>query len=262
MSTPISYYGGKQRLVPKILPLIPEHTSYIEPFAGGAAILFAKPKSKVEVINDTNSEVILFYKVVKTRFAQLQKEIRATLHSRELHRKAKFIYEHPLLFSDIERAWALWVNSVMSYSSILGSTWSCGFDSATTEKKVHSKKLSFTKELAERLELVQIESRDALEVILTRDNPTAVFYCDPPYVGTSCGHYGGYTRDDFEKLLKVLAKIKGKFLLSSFPSDLLEKYSRKYKWKTKIIETNLCVQGAKKNGRRKTEVLTANYPIN
>lgn len=262
MQTPITYYGGKQRLVSTILPLIPEHTSYIEPFAGGAAILFAKPKSKVEVINDTNSEVVLFYKVVKTKFAKLQKEIRATLHSRELHRKAKFIYAHPHVFTDIERAWALWVNSVMSYSSILGSTWSCGFDSATSEKKVLSKKLSFTKELADRLELVQIESRDALEVVLARDSPQAFFYLDPPYVGTSCGHYGGYTRDDFEKLLQTLSKIKGKFLLSSFPSDLLEKYSRKYKWKTKTMEMSLSVPGARKNGRKKIEVLTANYPIN
>lgn len=262
MQTPITYYGGKQRLVSTILSLIPEHTSYIEPFAGGAAILFAKPKSKVEVINDTNSEVILFYKVVKTKFNKLQREIRATLHSRELHRKAKFIYEHPSLFTDIERAWALWVNSVMSYSSILGSTWSCGFESPTSEKKVHSKKKSFTKELSDRLELVQIESRDALEVVLARDNSKAFFYLDPPYIDTACGHYGGYTRDDFEKLLVVLSKIKGKFLLSSFPSDLLEKYRRKYKWKTKSIEMNLCVQGARKNGRKKVEVLTANYPIN
>jgi len=262
VQTPITYYGGKQRLVSTILPLIPEHTAYVEPFAGGAAILFAKPKSKVEVINDTNSEVILFYKVVKTQFTKLQKEIRATLHSRELHRKAKFIYEHPHLFTDIERAWALWVNSVMSYSSILGSTWSCGFESATSERKVHSKKKSFTKELSDRLELVQVESRDALEVVLGRDNPTTFFYVDPPYIDTACGHYTGYTRDDFEKLLVALSKIKGKFLLSSFPSDLLEKYSRKYKWQTKTIEMNLCVQGAKKNGRRKTEVLTANYSIN
>jgi DNA adenine methylase len=75
------------------------------------------------------------------------------------------------------------------------------------------------------------------------------------------GHYGGYTADNFEELLVLLSKIKGKFLLSSYPSELLKKYCRKHKWFTKTIEMNLSVQGAKKNGRKKIEVLTANYPI-
>ena len=124
LKTPITYYGGKQKLVPKILPLIPKHDLYVEPFCGGAAVLWSKEPSKIEVINDTNSEVVNFFRVVKTKFTKLQKEIRATLHSRALHKKAKFIYDNSCLFNDIERAWALWVNSVQSYSSILGSTWS------------------------------------------------------------------------------------------------------------------------------------------
>lgn len=258
----LTYYGGKQKLLPHILPLIPKHRSYVEPFFGGGAVLFAKEKSHIEVVNDTNAELINFYRVVKDEFPKLKKMIDVTLHSRALHYKARFIYNQPELFSPIERAWAIYVMALQSYSSILDSTWSCGVKDNTAEKKFQSKKAAFARECAKRLERVQIESRDALEVVLTRDTPETFFYLDPPYIGTSCGHYGGYTRDDFEKLLQVLSKIKGKFLLSSFPSELLEKYRRKYKWKTKMIEMNLCVQGAKKNGRKKIEVLTANYPIN
>lgn len=261
LKTPISYYGGKQKMASRILPLIPKHELYCEPYCGGAAILFAKPPSKIEVINDLNSEVVIFYKVVKTKFKQLQKEIRATLHSRELHRKARFIFIHPHLFTDIERAWAVWVNSVQSFSSILGSTWSCGVKSNTSEKKTQAKKLAFTKELAERLEHVQIECRDALEVIKTRDSRKSFHFIDPPYFNSDMGHYGGYTADDFEKLLVMLGKIKGKFLLSSYPSDLLAKYTKKYGWQSKSFDMQLCVPGAKKGNRRKTEVLTANYPI-
>ena len=57
MKTPISYYGGKQSLAATILGLIPPHRLYCEPFVGGAAVFFAKEKSKVEVINDTNGEI-------------------------------------------------------------------------------------------------------------------------------------------------------------------------------------------------------------
>ena len=54
MKTPITYYGGKQSMLSIILPMIPEHNLYCEPFFGGGAVFFAKEPSKIEVINDTN----------------------------------------------------------------------------------------------------------------------------------------------------------------------------------------------------------------
>ena len=75
MKTPISYYGGKQELAKKIINLIPSHKTYCEPFIGGAAIFFAKPVSKAEIINDINSEVVNFYEVLKHDFFALQAEI-------------------------------------------------------------------------------------------------------------------------------------------------------------------------------------------
>ena len=46
MKTPITYYGGKQTLLKYLLPLIPQHRMYCEPFFGGGAVFFAKPKSE------------------------------------------------------------------------------------------------------------------------------------------------------------------------------------------------------------------------
>lgn len=54
MHTPITYYGGKQMLVDTILPMIPTHKIYCEPYFGGGAIFFAKGKSYLEAINDIN----------------------------------------------------------------------------------------------------------------------------------------------------------------------------------------------------------------
>jgi len=54
MRPPITYYGGKQSMVKEILPLIPEHNSYVEAFVGGGAIFWNKPPSKLETINDRN----------------------------------------------------------------------------------------------------------------------------------------------------------------------------------------------------------------
>ena len=71
MKTPISYYGGKQRLASTIIKLIPDHNLYCEPFCGGAAVFFQKEKSNVEVINDTNKLLINFYRQVQNDFTAL-----------------------------------------------------------------------------------------------------------------------------------------------------------------------------------------------
>ncbi len=104
LRTPITYYGGKQKLATKIVSVIPKHNLYCEPFVGGAAVFFTKVASPVEVINDTNRELMNFYRVVKDDFVSLEKEIRISLHSRDLHRKASVIYNNPHMFSEIKRA--------------------------------------------------------------------------------------------------------------------------------------------------------------
>lgn len=258
MKTPLTYYGGKQKLCSTILSLIPQHTLYCEPFVGGGAIFFGKEPSETEVLNDTNKELINFYSVVQNRFVDLDAMIRVTLHSRRLHADASAIYNNPHLFDEIKRAWALWVLAMQSFSSMIDGTW--GYDrSGITTTKVTSKRGAFTEEFALRLQNVQLECADALYIMQSRDCPEAFFYCDPPYYNSNCGHYDGYTEADFEALLKALAGLQGRFLLSSYPSDLLAKYARKNGWKTRSVEQRVSVN--KGYGKKKVEVLTANFEI-
>ncbi len=262
MKPPITYYGGKQKLAPKILPLIPEHTLYCEPFFGGGAVFFAKPPSEIEVINDTNGELINFFKVIKNSFAELECEIQSTLHSRKLHAQAEVIYKNSELFTDIKRAWALWVLASQSYASKLNGSWGYDRKENKSGKQLSEKRIAFTKHYSERLEKAQIECSDALRVIESRDSKESFFYCDPPYFNSHQGHYKGYSEKDFEKLLSLLANIKGRFLLSSYPSDILEKYSKKNGWFTYSLDVALSLASAKNATRtRKTEMLTANYVV-
>lgn len=258
---PLSYYGGKQNLCSEILTHIPDHKLYCEPFIGGAAVFFGKHPSLVEVINDTNSELINFYRVVQNDFVSLEKEVRISLHSRRLHNDAGVIYNNPHMFSEIKRAWAVWVLAIQSFSSMLDGSF--GYDKAknTTTKKINNKRLTFTEDLAIRLQNVQIECTDALRIILSRDGADSFFYCDPPYFNSNCGHYDGYSESDFENLLKVLSSLQGKFLLSSYPSDVLKKYTEQFGWYTKSFTMNVSVNKGAGSGKKKIEVLTANYPI-
>lgn len=259
MKTPLSYYGGKQKLCSRILEIIPSHVLYCEPFIGGGAVFFAKPISELEVLNDTNSELINFYRVVKNRFVDLEMMIRGTSHSRRLHNDASIVYNNPHLFDEVKRAWAVWVLSSQSFSSIMDGTF--GYDKAKnhTTKKISNNRDRFTEEMTVRLSNCTIECADALYIIQSRDTENSFFYCDPPYIGSNCGHYDGYTESDFMALLQVLSAVKGKFLLSSYPSELLAKFTAKNKWHSFSIEQQVSVN--KGYGKKKIEVLTANYKI-
>lgn len=261
MKTPISYYGGKQKLLPNILPLIPEHTLYAEPFCGGAAIFFGKEPSEVEVLNDTNSELINFYRVAQNRFVELDQMVRVTLHSRRLHKDAQVVYEHPHLFDEVKRAWAVWVLSTQSFAAMLDGSFGYDKKKDTTTKKITNKRDAFSENIAVRLQHVNVECSDALYVIKSRDTSESFFYVDPPYFNSDCGHYDGYTIQDFEMLLQVLASIKGKFLLSSYPSDVLTKFTKSNGWYTKIFEQGVSINAKGGYVKKKWEVLTANYPL-
>jgi DNA adenine methylase len=264
MKTPITYYGGKQKLATTILKLIPEHKLYCEPFVGGAAIFFAKPPSPIEVINDVNSEMINFYRIVQNDFVSLEKEIKITLHSRKSFREASVIYNHPDMFNEIKRAWAVWCLASQGFAGIIDGSWGYDVSKNTTTKKINNKRESFTEDYAIRLQNVQIECTDALRIIRSRDQKQAFFYCDPPYYNSDCAHYNGYSIEDFENLLKILTRLKGKFLLSSYPSPILKDYIKGQKWHSIEIKQAVSVanSNSSKGQKAKTEVLTANYPLN
>tara|TARA_R110002051_G_scaffold297564_2_gene363997 strand:+ start:47406 stop:48230 length:825 start_codon:yes stop_codon:yes gene_type:complete len=262
LKTPTSYYGGKQNLITTILPLIPTHNTYVEPFVGGGAIFWSKPKSEVEVINDYNRELINFYECVQNDFVSLKKMVMISLHSRSLHNDATVIYNNPHMFTRIKRAWAVWVLAAQSFSSMLDGSWGYDKIKGTTSKKIKGKRESFTLDLSIRLQNVQIECTDALRVIKNRDYADAFHYCDPPYFNSDCGHYDGYSKEDFNSLLSTLEKIEGKFLMSSYPSDILTEYTKDNGWHTIKLEQSVSVSNGTGNpGKKKIEVLTANYDL-
>jgi DNA adenine methylase len=260
MKTPLSYYGGKQQLASIILGLIPPHRLYCEPFLGGAAIFFAKEPSKVEIINDSNGEIINFYEVLQRDFTALEKEVAISLHSRKQHRQAEVIYANPDMFDRIKRAWAIWALANSSYGCMLDGGY--GYDrTGGTSKKLANKRAGFTVDYAVRLQQVQIECCDALRIIRSRDTPDAFFYCDPPYVGADQGHYDGYSQEDFDNLLSLLETMQGKFLLSSFRNKSLDDFTRRNGWSKMEIKRECSMTNRFDNPKIKTEILTANYPM-
>lgn len=253
MKPPISYYGGKQNMLVHLLPLIPEHQTYVEPFFGGGALFFAKNPAPLEVINDTNELLINFYRQMVINFDALNLEIKATMHSRASHFKAGQIIKGRVVATDLEKAWAVYVSINQGFSKKIDSGWGYQSNSDIVAQNWHNKRTNFN-QYKDRLKQVQIDCQDALKVIKLYDSETTLFYCDPPYYNSDCGHYKGYTESDYSKLIDLLLTIKGKFILSSYPNRVINALEWIHR---DDIPMHRAVNAAK--GATKIETIITNY---
>ena len=227
----ISYYGGKQRIASKIVGYINQipHTVYVEPFCGGAAVLFAKPRRLVtnshhyrEVINDTSDILISLYRCATKCPDELALELEATLYSQSDHARAKVICKNPKDYTQLEIAWAYFVNANCSFANDLGRGWGTQVQNVNAAVTWHNRILSL-KEKLERLQSVYVSCEDALRCIDRWDSPQTLFYCDPPYTDTDQGHYEGYTTDDWIALCDKLNSIQGSYILSNYSQEYVPK---------------------------------------
>ncbi len=100
-----------------------------------------------------------------------------------------------------------------------------------------------------------------MRIIRSRDIEDTFFYLDSPYVGTFMGHYDGYSQQDFDNLLSELSKIKGKFLLSSFRNESLNKFADEFGWFQVELKMQKSMNAHAGKNMTKIEVLTSNYEI-
>lgn len=261
MAQLFSYYGGKIRLAHKIIPYIPKHTVYVEPFCGGASIFFKKPWPKVsnadhyrEVINDTNHLVYNFYKTFRDKPDELIFKIENTPYCRLSYYDAyKICFDiNQSQYDDVTRAWAFYIGITQTFgSNLYHRTWGRAVYNQNLSYSYHSK-IKNMGLLRNRLDGVHIDNKDALQIIKDYDAPQTFFYLDPPYIEA----YGDYAegknstveRFDEKKLiemLNLLKTIKGSFILSHYKNDLIDSYG----WKRVDFKTKMSASGVGKTGK-------------
>src|SRR5437660_12579178 len=82
MLGPLPYVGGKSRVAKRVIEIFPEHTTYVEAFAGGAQVFFRKEPSAVEVLNDLDGEIVNFYRVCQQQYEELLRYFKFAVVSR------------------------------------------------------------------------------------------------------------------------------------------------------------------------------------
>jgi DNA adenine methylase len=272
LKPPAPYYGGKTRLAPWIVSMMGPHRSYLEPFAGTASVLLAKPPARLEVINDVDGEVVTFFRVLRDRPGELERACRLTPYARDEFMACRAPAED---LDELERARRWWTRIVQGFNNAPG-TWSTGWSLSvrrgTSEPNTAANLVERFEAVAERLRTVAIENTTAANLIDRFDGEDAVIYCDPPYLAeTRRGRerraaVHDYAHDmltpaEHRDLAQILTKARGHVLLSGYPSDLYDElYEGWWRAESRVVRNAASRRGGPTVSHA-TEVIWSNRPL-
>jgi DNA adenine methylase len=265
MNSPFAWPGGKRALKKTLLSLIPEHEIYVEVFAGSAKLLFAKPQSRCEVMNDLNGDVTNFFRVAKHRPAAL-----AELFDHEVVHAERFKdLKHQKATTDDELQRALRFAYLAWYSyGAKGEH----FASSNAKGKLDTKGVKMKRSLdrvrelldatATRLRNVLIEQRSFEQILERYDSPSTWFYLDPPYVHFQPnGRYTPLAEEQRQKLFTLLAGLRGSFLMSFDDCAEVRALAKLHGFKVRRVEVGYTLASKADARVKAAEVLIANREL-
>lgn len=246
LKSPLIWFGGKYFLFKHLLPWIPEHRGYVEPFGGGCNPFMIKPPSKVEIYNDINGQVTNFLLQVRLDPYKFYKAAATLPFSRELFEQSK---KEAWPADDFERA-VIWFYRVRSgFSGEIDKGWK-----HTVTRNVaasYQEACRLVVSMQKRFLNVQIERTDFRNIFRIYDGPDVFFFVDPPYRGREHKYDGDFTDNDHEELAYILKYIDGKAMVTYYPDELIDElYKDKGIWRRKEIVTTKHSALVERNGKR------------
>jgi len=275
----LPYLGSKHRIARHIVRCFPPHTTYVEPFAGSASVLLAKPRSPVEVYNDLDSRVVSLFRILRSpaRAELLRRACELTPFAREEYSTA------PLRETgdEIEDARRFLFRSWAGFGSTGMLEKVTGFRSRDRGNRHHARIWkdwpSFVPSFAARLRGVVIEHEPAMKCIARHDSPDTLIYADPPYLHSTRkqvthgqrGYRHEMTDDDHRALAELLHRVEGMVVLSGYPSALYDELYGRWEQRDlkatdqtrtarrEILWLNPAASGALRSSRAQGELLEA-----
>jgi len=229
--SPINWFGGKYYMANDIINLFPKHRVYVEVFGGAGHILFKKEPSEIEVYNDIDSGLYLFFKILRdeNKANLLKQKLDLTPYSREEFYHCRDTWRDEQ--DDIEKVRKWYVTAMQSFSTNF-STWS---HSKSKSRRGMSQAVSQwlgkiednLPKAVERLKVVQIENMDYKDLLKKYDGEDTLFYLDPPYIHKTrkmTYQYAHEMEDEqHEEMIDILLHIKGKAILSGYDNEIYNK---------------------------------------
>lgn len=253
----LKYPGSKWNIAEQLKELIPPHHSYVEPYFGSGALLFSKQPSDIETVNDLDSDVTNLFKCIQQDSERLARLVMTIPFSREEYDK-QFSQDFSGYASRYQQAAGFLVKCWQGHGFRTNCKVGWKNDVVGREKAYALwnwyRLPEWIIEITERLRMVQIDNRPALEVIQRFNYPNVFQYIDPPYLlGTRQGKQYKYemTDADHEELLKTILQSQAKIMISGYDSEMYNKYLKD--WNRAEIKS--CAE----NGKKRIEVVWMNY---
>jgi DNA adenine methylase len=241
--------GGKKLLASRIVAMIPAHRTYVEPFAGGAAVFWAKPPTGREVLADRDPEIAAAYRFVRDLSAAELSLLRRRDWNVTEARFNRLLKSKP--GTPVDRFYRFAHLVAGSYGSqrlhVSPSDVGTAIGMPSRLEAAHV-----------RLAGVQVHQGNALATIQRYDGPGTFFYLDPPFP-SSDQQFGTakFTPADLERLCKGPVGIRGKFLMSLAIADRKHLPSGP-RWQVREVRPRRL--GSPEQARAR-EILVANYRL-
>ena len=175
--SPIRYAGGKFYARQLIVSLLPSHTAYCEPFAGGASIFFAKAKVADNWLNDKDGDLIRLYQVIRDQPEALITFLDAMPPpSKETH---TFYKKEYVPQSDLQHAGRWYYLNRISYSGIMNMQ-NCYWSYGTAFNMLKENWPHAIRAASDKLHGVTLTNED-YESVLDRIEDGTLLFVDPPY---------------------------------------------------------------------------------
>lgn len=204
---------------------MPPHKAFVDLFGGGCNIILRKPRSKFEIYNDLDGEVINFFRVIQNpeTCQKLLRIIKRTPYAREA-----FYDAYKPTYDPIQRAANLAIKSRMSiHVSAMWKGKGSNFHSTTSTSRynatVYEKLPRKIAQTRQRLQGVVIENKDAIKLIPQFDYPDTLFFADPPYIPETRAKttYGcEMTSEQHAALLDALIQAQGNAMVCGYDNAL------------------------------------------
>lgn len=255
MKSVLRYPGSKWNLASRIVGMIPDHKSYLEPYFGSGAVLFSKNPSPMETINDLDGDVVNLFRMIRTHPDELSTALYLTPYAEEEYNRA---YLREETDDDIEKARKMLIRSLQShgFSTYRKVGWKIDVQGREHSYAVkHWNEVpEIIKQAADRLKQVQIHQTDAIELIKRFNFESVFMYLDPPYMletRTRKQYHHEMEDEDHEKLLHTIRNSKARIMISGYDSEL---YNQKLQgWNR--YEFNATAE----MGLKRKEVIWTNY---
>jgi DNA adenine methylase len=244
------YRGGKFHLAPKLIKLLPPHKVYVEVFGGAGSVLLAKPRSRIEVYNDNNGQLVNLFETIRNHPVRFLRRCRYLLYSRELYYAWKNQLAKNFKGIDIDRIEAAIRTAYSITSSFTGDpTRGWAFDRSGSGGGSNrwaniAQKVSFVNERLQRVDIDHLDFRDCIK---NWDGPQTLFFLDPPYYSGESGFYY-FTQKDHRDLRAILGKVKAKWLLTYDDTRFIRKLYKGFN--ISRISSSLSSEKVKRGAKR------------